>query len=207
MVDDDPISYELSQVWQEVRNDARRHVVGGYRSQEEITELAAEFAAELGYERDLRVTLIESVAASVVAELMAEQQDQERTWIAPTDCDRLNSAFERLEQSGIIDRQHFGATQKDGFDRMLYEELPKVSNTVRGFTFFNEQSAEAAMDYGALTLSYGAADMDPERSVLIANEVVRTLIAMGLQAKWAGTLRERILVDSLDWKRRRFAAY
>jgi len=120
------------------------------------------------------------------------RQAVERSWPAPTDCDLLDRAFERLEQVGIVARQDVACCQNCGHQEIGDEiEKARAHRPVRGYTFFHHQDTERAAQGGTLYLAFGAAmpkgTFEGEwlrAEAEIAGEVVAVLQAEGLSALW-----------------------
>jgi hypothetical protein len=174
-------------------------VAAGYEDRAHITESAAEVFGE-----DMRGHDVEQIAARMVDDALAVHRKREEGWKAPTDCDRLDRAFEKLEHSGIVARQNFSDCGTCGAAEIEDEmqAARKQGRKVRGYVFFHEQDAEGAVD-GSLYLSYGARADDQSAHLAIAREVVDVLKRAGLDANWNGRHDTRIGVK-LEWKKRRF---
>jgi Domain of unknown function (DUF6891) len=135
-----------------------------------------------------------------VTEVWNQVRDEQASWPAVTDCDRLDSAFAELDRRRIIARQNFWCCDTDAL-ASIWEEAEDWPHDPRGYTFFHEQATDAAVDGFGLTLSYGSTDQTDVTVTAIADEVVEVLRAHGLNATWDGDRRKKIML-SLDWKRR-----
>src|SRR5262252_9152640 len=91
----------------DIAGEIRAVVRGGFFDEEEIVTQFAEERYEVG---ELDVDEIRTVVARERAELRREQ----RTWLRPTDYDRLTDAFEALRRAGIVALENAGYTQSDG---------------------------------------------------------------------------------------------
>ena len=183
-----------------------RAAAEGYRTDDEIVEaLTEELVDEYGADADVPAR-VQRAAPRVFEARLAEEQ----AWPVPTDCDRLDRAFERLEQAGIVARQDFTCCQNCGHAEIGDEiEQARTRGPVRGYTFFHHQDTERAAEGGSLYLAYGAVlpkesseEAWQQGQLVIAHEVVAALQAEGLATSWNGQGNQRIAVG-LDWRRRR----
>lgn len=129
-------------------------------------------------------------------------QDQE-SWPALTDCDRLDRAFENLKESGILARQHYsccGTCAVSEIDLEL-DHARKKKSRARGYCMYNVQDTEGAVEGGGLFLAYGDSEHTDEGSIEIGHEICRSLEPQGLNVLWDGDLSKKIAVK-LAWQRR-----
>lgn len=56
---------------------------------------------------DYRRSTIEPIVERLAHEAMASHIQAQAEWPTTTDCDRLDNAFNELEQAGVVSRQHF----------------------------------------------------------------------------------------------------
>ena len=86
----------------------------------------------------------------------------------------------------------------------IWEEMEEAARTgikVRGYAFYHMQDTDRAAEGGGIYLAYGAITEGSEHALLVAHEIVATLIRHKLKTDWDGTFENRIGV-ALDWKRR-----
>jgi hypothetical protein len=186
---------------EEIRGFVVTSVKAGYETRDEIVRSAVDVLAE-----DMPGIDVKGVATRQVDEELAAQRRREATWTAPTDCDRLDRVFARLEKSGIVARQNFSDCGTCGAAEIAeeIERLIAAGKKVRGYVFFHQQDSEGALD-GSLYLSYGHASEESEAAQLaIAREVVAALKAGGLHVTWNGTLDMRVGISPIEWRKRRF---
>lgn len=183
-----------------------RAAAEGYGTDDEIVEQVTEaLVDEYPDDADLPARVLRLAPQTFDA-----REALERSWPVPTDCDRLDRAFERLEQAGVVARQDFTCCQTCGHAEIGYEiEQARALRTVRGYTFFHHQDTEGAAEGGTLFLAFGAAfpDGTPKEELLsaeaqIAGEIVAALRAEGLAPSWNGEVTRRIELP-LEWRRRR----
>jgi hypothetical protein len=184
----------------DLRDFIRVQVAAGFAPLDEMVDEAVDVFADTTLpQASLRA------AATVIAETaIAEHVTQQKSWTAPTDCDRLDAAFAALDAAGIVARQHFSCCGSCGATE-IHDEMDKVAKdgtTVRGYTFFHVQDTEQAVEGESLFLSYGAPDRDRDAALAIAQEVVAALKEQGLHPAWNGRHANRIGLPMI-WRRRR----
>jgi len=184
----------------DLRDFIRVQVAAGFAPLDEMVDEAVDVFADTTLpQASLRA------AATVIAEkAIAEHVTQQKSWTAPTDCDRLDAAFAALDAAGIVARQHFSCCGSCGATE-IHDEMDKVAKdgtTVRGYTFFHVQDTEQAVEGESLFLSYGAPDRDRDAALAIAQEVVAALKEQGLHPAWNGRHANRIGLPMI-WRRRR----
>lgn len=181
----------------DVVQEIRAVVRGGFFDEEEIVTQFAEERFEPG---ELDVAEVRAVVARERDELRREQ----KTWLRPTDCDRLTHAFEALRRAGIVALENAGYTQSDGLDDVVetFATEPPGAPWI-GYCFFHGQDLERAVAGGGLFLAFGPKDASKEESEgpAIGRRIVAELERQGLSAQWNGTFAERIHVTPFDWRK------
>jgi hypothetical protein len=183
---------------------ARLHVRGGYEPLEEIEEILLDYAQDFRSPLTDRDRQIE-VRNALIHAVSALIQDQEN-WPVLTDFDRLQLAFDMLEDEDIVARQHFtccgtcGAAEI-GIEMDEFQELS--GREAKGYVFFHQQDTEGAVESGSLYISYGAADAtaSAEENVAIGQRMFEILQSVGLKPVWDGKINHRVGL-AIDWKRR-----
>ena len=183
---------------------ARLHVRGGYEPLEEIEEILLDYAQDFRSPLTDRDRQIE-VRNALIHAVSALIQDQE-SWPVLTDFDRLQLAFDMLEDEDIVARQHFtccgtcGAAEI-GIEMDEFQELS--GREAKGYVFFHQQDTEGAVESGSLYISYGAADAtaSAEENVAIGQRMFEILQSVGLKPVWDGKINHRVGL-AIDWKRR-----
>ena len=173
-------------------------VHGGFDDAERILEIIIDERYEPG----------ELDAAEVQHYLALCLQDWEqakRSWPRITDCDRLDLAFEQLEQQGVLCRQNAGQTQSDGYEdiRLAWTQRSDAERYI-GYCFFHGQDLARVVQGGGLYLAFGPLDAALEHSlgIEVGQRVMRALVAAGLHAQWDGHVGQRIALPVFDWKSR-----
>jgi hypothetical protein len=183
-------------VMDELRAVIRRDLRIGFTPANQIMEMALDVieAEDPGRFRPAAERLLEEESQA----LLREQAE----WPSVTDCDRLDRAFDELEQRGIVARQNFSCCQNCGSTEIWGEvdDALDAGKAAHGHTYYHAQDSEAAAEGGGLYLAYGSVEDDGTANV--GREIVAVLNAHGLATEWDGSPRNRIRVP-LDWKRRR----
>ncbi|MCL8010409.1 hypothetical protein [Streptomyces sp. AS02] len=197
-VDVDP-PQEVPELPGEVREELEELVRGllrcGYDDRATLAQDAEEYLVE-GDERPVSG----AQARQLVDRLWLERLDQQEGWSAPTDPDRLTTAFAALDRAGIVARENFTCCRSCGMSEIGAEAADHGS--ARGFVFFHAQCTSSAADGHGLTLYYGGFDGSEETTGGVGHEVVAALGAAGLPTDWDGSPAQAITVTPLDWRKR-----
>jgi hypothetical protein len=191
---------ELDAILTDMRDFVARRVAEGFDDPEHIIQSAVE-----SVETDLGTEELEAHAARITTELIEEHRQEQSQWVGPTDCDRLDQAFEDLESEGIVARQNFTCCQTCGHYEIGGEIATAQAggaHRVDGYTFYHMQDTEGACEGGFLYLAYGATAHTPQAAVRVGQRIVQALERAGLEVVWNGSAAERIGVR-LQWRRRR----
>lgn len=171
----------------------KKAVWSGFSSPDDVQQLIDDILEDDADEAMLR---------SAVAPEFDRKAAEELTWPDVTDCDRLDRAFESLNENGVIALHNAGYTMSDGHGdvgEVLHERVP---GSVRGYCFYHGQDVERAVDGGGLLIAFGDLRADPAAKLGIGNLVKQALEVEGLDVEWDHDSEKRINVK-LDWKRRR----
>src|SRR5690606_23939670 len=87
----------------DLRDFIRVQVAAGYAPIAFVVEEAVDAFSDTSVDPAAVRQAASSLAEAALTEHLAEQA----TWPATTDCDRLDAAFAKLEDAGIVARQHF----------------------------------------------------------------------------------------------------
>ena len=177
----------------------RQGVAAGFDTPDEMIEMAIEWGAdEYEGEEDLVPH-----ARRLFEQVLAIHKREEANWPKVTDCDRLDAAFARLEEAGIVCRQNFSCCGTCG-SYEIWEEMEEAQAqgvAVRGYAFYHVQDTESAIEGYGLYLGYGATEEGEAAALAVGHEIVEALNEAGLTTTWNGQWSRRIGV-TLDWKRR-----
>jgi hypothetical protein len=173
----------------EARELAATYLAEGYLPFDEVVR-------ELHEQSEGDPPLTAAQAGAILAPMWRARVAEQAAW-GTTDCDRLTAAFAELDRNGIVARERFTCCQNCG----TFEIWEEAGPATRGYAFFHMQDAESAVD-GSLYLSYGSRTDDADEAVAIGHEIVKTLAAHGLRPEWDGSVRTRVLITDLDWRKR-----
>ncbi|MCA0313181.1 MAG: hypothetical protein LCH63_04990 [Candidatus Melainabacteria bacterium] len=89
---------------------------------------------------------------------LAQHQEEERRYPPLTDCDRIERAFQKLQEQNIIARQHFSCCNSCGHRQIESEgiKLMMRGQKKRGYVFYHKDDTERAARSGLLYLTFGA---------------------------------------------------
>jgi hypothetical protein len=183
----------------DLRHYIHTDVAAGFYDAADIVERAVDMLSDEMEPERLRAPAEQLARAALSAHLRAQA-----AWPPVTDCDRLDSAFDELEERGIVARQNFSCCGNCGASEIWaeVEDAEGDGRAVRGYAFYHEQDTEAAVEGQGICLNYGAAEEGEAAALEVARDIVRTLERHGLEVEWDGSWQKRIAV-ALDWKRRR----
>lgn len=159
---------------------------------------------------------------------LALHREEERRYPPLTDCDRIDRAFQKLQEQDIIARQHFSCCNSCGHRQIETDgiKLMMRGQKKRGYVFYHKDDTERAARSGLLYLTFGAfSEPDPsyasetsgarqnsqrdqlqgsqlDRNQAIGEILQETLASEGLEVSWSGSALHRISV-TLNWQKRR----
>ncbi len=142
-------------------------------------------------------------ATEVIEKEFKKKLAAEKSWPKKTDCDRLDTVFDELNDSGIIALQNAGIDLDDGLEdvEIEFEERGGHDANIRGHCFYHRQDLHCTIDGGGLYLAFGDVDGDDEKAIEIGHEIVAKCREHGFEIEWEGTIQTRILVK-MKWQRR-----
>lgn len=195
-----------------LEEDASRQIVAGLAAGFDSTDDIRRRVIDCieGDYPDERGRVSETVSR-LLADEIARRADEMRNWPQITDCDRLDAAFEELNRRGIMARHNWTccstcgqAEMPDEFMRLdgQFEGVPIV-----GYTFYDFQDVDAAVDGEDIYLNYGSTERAENEAAYtkqclrIAEIISETLRRHGLTVTWDGTYARKIGV-TVKWQRR-----
>lgn len=172
----------------------------GFHDEDAILEQAIE---QFSDDEDANAEEVADEVPALYRAAFALHEKEKQAWPATTDCDRLDAAFDELNQRGILARHHWWCCQTCGHAAMPEERDATIARgaPARGYAFYHAQDTEAAADGQGLYLAFGAFEDGDAATETIAGEVVSTLAKHGLDTRWDGSVKARIDV-TLAWHRR-----
>jgi hypothetical protein len=187
---------KLDEIQDEMRAQIANRVAEGFDDEDNIVASVTEML-----EGDHNIDGLEPFVERLTAELMQEHLRLQSEWVGPTDCDRLDQAFDALESQGIVSRQNFTCCSTCGHSE-IWGEIEQAEGQSDGYTFYHMQDTESAVEGGFLYLAFGATSGGEEGTRLIGERVASALRQAGLTVEWDGSPSRRIGVQ-LEWRRRR----
>ena len=187
MSDDEKFLQHTIRVW----------VWGGFYDRER----AAEHLEDL-FTDDPEMAADRAAIEKALAAEFAKKATAEKTWPKETDCDRLDRVFEALNAGGICALQNAGYTQSDGFSDVSEVIHEQGRENFRGYCFYHGQDLERAVNGRVLLLAFGDLDQSDAQSIAIARAIVDALKKERFTATWDGSVKQRIDIRNMDWKRR-----
>lgn len=145
----------------------------------------------------------EAAVEKLVAGAVRTHQAKQRWWRTPTDCDKLDAAFDALDRRGVVARQHFTCCSTCGHSEIWDEvKTSRKRRKVVGYAFYHMQDTQSAVDGGGIYVKYAAVDNDDAKKKRIGQQVVDALTAAGLKPRWDGDPNCAVFVP-VKWRKRR----
>jgi virulence-associated protein VapD len=188
----------MSSLTDAILETLKARIWSGFDSPDDVYERLEDELADTndGDEADSNF-LREQIAAEFALKVQAET-----TWPTQTDCDRLDRAFEELNESGILALHDAGYTQSDGFDDVNQFLDQSGEEGVQGYCFYHGQDVERAVVGKGLYLAFGDLNDEPAASAEVGTAIRAVLEKHGFMVEWNGSSETRILLPQIDWKRR-----
>lgn len=176
-----------------ILNSIRTWVWSGFFTPDEVQEFIGDILEDDADESMLR--------AAVDPEFQKKAQD-EKSWPAITDCDRLDAAFDEMEASGLIALQNAGYTMSDGHADVGDAYEARDQSRIKGYCFYHGQDLERAVAGDGLMLAFGDLEEGKSQKAEIGQLVKSVFEKHGLAVSWDGDPEKRINLPKIDWKRR-----
>lgn len=144
------------------------------------------------------------VAKAIDAELL-KWWNEKQEYPEVTDCDRLDIAFDAMNERGVIAMQLVGYTQSDGYDEFQSQYASHANkSSVLGYCFYDGQDFECVARGGGLNLAFGPVDPSNEETqgVDVGNIVREEIKKAGLGVDWDGKFTTRLSIPKFKWQRR-----
>ena len=171
---------------------AQREVRTGLYAREEVIDFVYDFLDEEGFP---------SSAAAAVDEAIAIQQEAQKFWRRPTDCDWLDQVFADARRVGILVCQACGSSRSDARHSAAEAAKHAGEPPVWGDADYSIQDAEAATADGDLALWVGVREgRDP--AARVAEELERWLRSAEFTTAWNGQVELPLFVLGLTWQTR-----
>ena len=130
----------------------------------------------------------------------------EMTWGTPTDCDRLNDAFDELWAQNIIALQAVGDMYFDGMEDVqhYWARAGRERSLVEGYCFCHQEEMKNCLAGGTLRLAFGGIlGGDPEKAVAMGRIVCEVLARHGFRPIWDETEHSKIALPGFHWQKTR----
>jgi hypothetical protein len=184
----------------ELRERIASAVAAGFDDREDIVAEVTESA-----EDEFEVDDLEPLVERLTDEAVAAHHRRQARWKGPTDCERLDLAFEALERQGIVARQNFTCCSNCGHYE-IGDEIAAVRKKRRGpvvgYAFYHMQDTESAVEGGGIYIKYDTLKGDDEAKAAVGQKIVDVLNAAGLRTEWDGNPNTAVYVR-LNWRKRR----
>lgn len=160
--------------------------------------------------RELMDEIDGDLAAGPLLQLLLDEahalEEEMQAWPALTAVDRIERAFERLRQQGIVGVLGAGDTLSHGWE-VVTARADGAQPPPGGFwgaTFCHAQDLEHALAGEPFCLAFGslADGATDEEAVTVGRAVCAALAAEGIETAWSGSVKSRITVGPLPWQRR-----
>ncbi len=124
---------DTNEIKKNIQEQIEYRVKAGFEIREDIIEILVEMVEE-EYERDDQTIYIESL----IDKLFSQHDKEQNTWKDPTDCDKIDDIFAKLEEKGIVARQNFACCNNCGHSEIGYEiKIFKEHSKPIGYTFYH----------------------------------------------------------------------
>ena len=183
----------MSDIDQYILDAIQTFVWSGFHTPEDVQRLIGELLEEGADEAMLRAAVLPEFEKKARAE---------RTWPAETDCDRLDAAFEALEDQGILALHNAGNTMTDGHEDAAAILEESGGDAFVGYCFYHGQDVERAIAGGGLLIAFDHVQGDVPEKKTIGQAVRAALQAENLVTDWNGDPETRINLPNFEWKRR-----
>jgi len=183
----------LTDIDQYILDAIKSHVWSGFYTPEDVQQVIDDLLEEGADEPMLRAAVLPEFEKKALAE---------QAWPAENDCDKLDAAFESLEEQGILALHNAGYTMSDGHEdaaAIIQESGPEQ---FIGYCFYHGQDVERALTGGGLLIAFDHVHGEVPEKVSIGRAVQAALAAQGLATEWNGDPETRINLPDFDWKRR-----
>ncbi len=186
---------------EEILNDMCHSLKCGFVSESDLVEETINLLDESYdlYSKEVIRSEVEQCATLSIEKAKAEQM----LWPEVTDCDKLDAAFEELDQLGVIAAHNFTCCLSCGRAEMedLLNDESNSSSYYWGGCFYHSQDTLSAVDYGNLSIAFLTKDMSENSQRMLGGLITEVCWDYDLKASWDSSIYTRVNVE-LDWKRR-----
>lgn len=173
----------------------------GFYNLDQLSEVLQDMIEDHSYQ-ELEEPADQPMLQQKVEREFQRKIEEEKSWPETTDCDRLNTAFEEMNQIGIIAIQNAGYTISDGIEDVSQEVEERNSKQILGYCFYHQQDLEHAIEDRELHLAFGDLSDNPEQMVSVGIRVKQILEKHRFDVEWDEDPEKRISILDFDWKKR-----
>lgn len=134
------------------------------------------------------------------AKLWNQAELAEQSWTGVSTNDRLDKAFEFLDQGGVFTAQDYWCCSSCGHSAAA-EEM--TNRKTRGYCFYHQQDTDRGIEGGGLMLAYGSYEGEDPKTIAIGQEICSALDRFGIPYEWNGSASSRIFIQPFEWRKRR----
>ncbi|MES2771013.1 MAG: hypothetical protein V4623_03390 [Pseudomonadota bacterium] len=192
----------MNDIEESVFEVVRLWIWSGYCSREKLQNLLYEVIALEKEGLDEDEELDENLLRQAFDAECAAKAQAELSWPAVTDCDRLDSAFTKLLNDGILAWHNAGDCMSAGHEIISEHLARSEAGTYRGFCFFHEQDLERALAGEGLMIAFGDLEDDTDATIKVGGSIKQALEEAGLKTQWDSTADGRINIPNITWQRR-----
>lgn len=174
--------------------DQVRHLVRKGRSKKELFDAVQIMTA------DPKRAEVAGKLRGYAAKLWNQAVAEEATWQGASTNDRIDKAFEFLDQSGIYSAQDFWCCSSCGHAAAAETMTERKT---RGYVFYHEQDTDRGVEGGGLMLAFGSYEGEDPKTEAIGREICDALNRFGIPNEWNGSASSRILIQPFEWRKRR----
>jgi hypothetical protein len=187
-----PYFYEEEEYDESIEEDIRVRIWSGFHSLSDVLSMIE----DSDWEGD-RNRLAEFARSEFRA-----KREAEAAWPAVTDCDRLDEAFDSLNNAGIIALHNAGLTMSEGISDVSEELANCDPETISGYCFYHEQDVGRAIDGYGLNVAFGDIEDTESGKREIGRLVKAELERHGFTVAWDDNPNTRLDITKIVWQRR-----
>lgn len=139
----------------------------------------------------------ETMLRGAVAPEFARKAEAEKGWPSETDCDRLDTAFVRLDLRGVLCLHNAGYTMSDEHDDAREALSEQPTHKYFGYAFYHGQDVERAIDGSGLMIAFDHVDGDVADKARVGVVLKEELENAGFAAAWDDTTQTRINIPEV----------
>lgn len=126
-----------------------------------------------------------------------------KTWVHPTDTQRLHQVFDNLCRENIVALHNAGYTTSDAIYDVqdIWKDIEDAGGKPIGYCYYHGQDLERVIEEGILNIGFhGAKENNEKEAIIIGNKVVAALKSAGFTIDWNGAASRRIAIQDFNWQ-------